>query len=133
MPLLKDKSHEFEIEALGYITQRQFSTLIRLVIDLLNDKDDELIGVLNMDLSALEGVLVDYVRVSLMVTTDHPINAFFTTPTTDKAGFKADFLEFANELKHKDNGAVFGELVEAVAKFQKDNEHKAPTPPTDPN
>lgn len=133
MPLLKDKSHEFEIESMGYVEQKQFNTLVRLIIELQQDSDSELKNVLNLDDGVLQSVMIEYARVSLMVVTDHPVNAFFTTPTTNKVGFKEDFLEFTEALKIRENSIAFGELVKAVEDFDSKVRFNAPTPPTDPN
>ena len=129
---LKDNS-QFEITPMGYLVQRQYQTLIRMAIALFNSEDSKLEWIKGLDRTALDGILIDWLRVSFMVETDHPISAHFALSTDDTESFKQDFLEFLDAMTIAGNSEAFGELVGALSEFERTGAYKAPTPPTDPN
>lgn len=129
---LKDNSL-YEITPMGYLVQRQYQTLIRMAIALFNSEDSTLEWIKGLDRTALEGILIDWLRVSFMVETDHPISAFFALSTDDPESIKQDFLEFVDAMAIPSNSEAFGELVGVLGEFERTGAYKAPTPPTDPN
>jgi hypothetical protein len=118
---------------MGYFVKRQYQTLIRMAIALFESKDESLEWANGLDRTALDAIIVDWLRVSFMISTEHPISAFFASITDDLESFKKDFLKFVDAMAIENNSEAFGQLAVMAIEFEKTGEYKAPTPPTDPN
>lgn len=121
------------VAPLTYLNKQRYLTLVRLAINNM----DSVMGKLRLDIAldkdAVLPILIDLIRVSAHVTTDHPITEWLIDYTADLDTLANGFIDFLGALENPEMSNAFEELVKAVTDYEKGSEHKHPVKPIDPN
>lgn len=114
-----------------YLTRHRVYAMVRMALEHMT----ELAELCHVDEIGIQAIVVDYIRVSLRVDTNHSLSKYLCEPTVRYEDFKTQFLDFLRALMVTDNGVAFEEMVKLVNEIDtpQTEPHQHPTPPDDPN
>lgn len=122
-----------KVARLDYINKHRYTTMLRLGINSLEKIVDVLGFREALDKDAILPILIDLIKVSAMVSTDHAISEWLIDYTADEKTLIDGFGDFLTALTNPEFSTVFEQMVGVVNQYLNEQEAKAPTPPTDPN
>lgn len=121
------------VAPLTYINKHRYTTLLRLCVNNVDEIARRLGLESTLDKASIEAIIYDMVKVSSFCQTDDVISGWLLDYTSDLDTLISGLGDFLDALATPQTSQTFEEMVGFVNSYLREQEAKAPTPPTDPN